>query len=154
MGTAGGHIPVRLLCDDSHGPDNAVAWGAWEICVEVGGKHASLPLIMGCLMIWWMVGLLLGLIISSSMMTLRISMETWEGMLKFAEMISCFKSTKYLPWKGKFPDTMRNRRTPKLQISTGGPSYFSACKSSWTKAGRFLWHTALLCPRTLASSAI
>ena len=85
---------------------------------------------MGCLMIWWMVGLLLGLIISSSMMTLRISMETWEGMLKFAEMISCFKSTKYLPWKGKFPDTMRNRRTPKLQISTGGPSYFSACKSS------------------------
>lgn len=63
-------------------------------CVEVGGKHDSQSLIMGCVLIWWMLSLLLGLIISISMTTLKISMETWGGMLKFAAMIT---SSKDLP---------------------------------------------------------
>ena len=58
LGIAGGHIPVRLVCDDSHGHDSSGAWGTWEN-LHGSGKHTTLFLIMGCLMIWWMVGLLL-----------------------------------------------------------------------------------------------
>lgn len=49
-----------------------------KICVELGGKPASLSLslIIGCLMIWRMVSLLQGLILSISMMILKILMES------------------------------------------------------------------------------
>lgn len=42
-------------------------------------------------MIWWILGLLLGLISSSSKRTLRILVESW-GLLKFVVMICCFTS--------------------------------------------------------------
>lgn len=43
---------------------------------EGGNKYVSLSLIMGHIMIFWMVGVFVGLIINSSIMTLKKSMET------------------------------------------------------------------------------
>lgn len=64
-----------------------------KLCVEIGGKPASLSLFMGCLMMMCMVGLVMGLIINSSAMSLKMLVERLGRMLKL-ELTCCLFSIK------------------------------------------------------------
>ena len=66
-------------------------------------------------------------------------------MLKFAAKICCFKSTEDLSPNGTLPDTMRNKRTPKLWVYSERPSYSSASKSSGAQKGTVPQKPASFC---------
>lgn len=53
-----------------------------KLCVEVGGKPASLSLFMGCLTMMGIVDLVTRLMIISSTMSLKILVERLGGVLK------------------------------------------------------------------------
>jgi hypothetical protein len=66
-------------------------------------------------------------------------------MLKFAAKIYDLIPTKDISRKDKLLATIRNRMTPKLQISLGRPSYSFACENSC--------HSSAGCHRNLSAFA-